>query len=67
MKAVAKNWISRKKVQGFVSAIQPSSFQDTQVNIGLDELERGAALLSVHVAPVEQNLIIPCTEESLGG
>jgi hypothetical protein len=67
-KAVVRNWFGRGsgKLQGSFTAQQSTSDQETSINIGLDGLARMASTMTVHIAPVETNLVIPCTEESLG-
>ena len=67
-KAYVKDWIGSGagKVQGSVTAQQSTGDQETAISIGLDGLARTASTMTVHVGPVEENLVIPCTEESLG-
>ncbi|XP_055337780.1 uncharacterized protein LOC129587863 [Paramacrobiotus metropolitanus] len=66
VKATAKTWVGKTNIKGYITASQPTSFQDTEVIIRLQELDRAATSLTVHVGPVENDLVIPCTEESLG-
>ncbi|GAV05942.1 SOD_CuZN8 [Ramazzottius varieornatus] len=69
VKAITKTWFGQgaNKVQGFFSATQVSAAQETEVNIGLDGLGRSVMDMKIHVGPVEKDLVIPCTEDSLGG